>query len=138
MGRCCGFGWLVRHEDTRDEARIKTMVFPFAIFVGVFNASVVAHRLLFENQMMTVVGSSIVTFSMLLFMGGAVTNAIPVGSLLDVVLFVCTCGLCVLDLGDATRSSPFRAWALAVLILDSALVFKRYHVPIFIIIPVLM
>eukprot|EP00756_Hemistasia_phaeocysticola_P018393 Hpha_TRINITY_DN15590_c3_g5::TRINITY_DN15590_c3_g5_i1::g.106323::m.106323 len=66
-------------------------------------------------------------------MGGVVSNAIPAGYLLDVVLMLGTVGICAMDLSTATASYPFRAWAFLVLVLDIALVFKRYHVPLLII-----
>eukprot|EP00756_Hemistasia_phaeocysticola_P015068 Hpha_TRINITY_DN15384_c3_g1::TRINITY_DN15384_c3_g1_i6::g.88065::m.88065 len=133
MGGCCRWGWLVRQGDTPDEARIKTIGFPFVIFIFPVAVLLIGSNLVSTNQMVTVIGEAIIAFAMLLFMGGVVSNAIPAGYLLDVVLVVTTVGVCAMDLGTATMSSPFRLWALVVLALDISLVFKRYHMPLFII-----
>eukprot|EP00756_Hemistasia_phaeocysticola_P015070 Hpha_TRINITY_DN15384_c3_g1::TRINITY_DN15384_c3_g1_i8::g.88071::m.88071 len=138
MGGCCRWGWLVRPGDTPDEARIKTLGFPFALFVFLFSVFLLAHQLLGVNQVVSNIGIGINAFAMLLFMAGVVSNAIPVGHLLDAALILGTLSICFQDLGNATRSSPFRNWTLVVLLLDIALVFKRYHMPRFIIPFVLM
>eukprot|EP00756_Hemistasia_phaeocysticola_P019277 Hpha_TRINITY_DN15648_c2_g1::TRINITY_DN15648_c2_g1_i18::g.99764::m.99764 len=133
MGGCCRFGWLVRPGDTPDEARIKTQVFPLALicFLGV--SLIMYNRLRTHNQMVVVVGNVVVGVAFLHFMVGAMTNAIRAGHLLDGLLAALTMGTCAMDLGNATMSYSFRSWTLVVLLLDIALVFKRYHMPRFII-----
>eukprot|EP00756_Hemistasia_phaeocysticola_P034361 Hpha_TRINITY_DN16517_c3_g2::TRINITY_DN16517_c3_g2_i13::g.133044::m.133044 len=129
----CKWDWVVRQGDTPDEAKIKTMVFPFAILLFLSCVFFIVYNLQSRNQTVTIMGSAIVTFAMLQFMGGVVSNAIPANYLLDVLLVLGAVGMCAMDLGQATRSYPFRSWAFTVLILDIALVFKRYHMPLFII-----
>eukprot|EP00756_Hemistasia_phaeocysticola_P030085 Hpha_TRINITY_DN16272_c0_g9::TRINITY_DN16272_c0_g9_i1::g.12528::m.12528 len=133
MGGCCRWGWLVRQGDTPYEARIKTNVFPFVLFVFMVSVVVIVDYLTTTNQMMLVVGFSINAFATASFMGGAVSNVVPAGYLLDMFIAVAAVGVSAMDLGDATISSPFRAWALVVLLLDIALVFNRYHMPRFVI-----
>eukprot|EP00756_Hemistasia_phaeocysticola_P015067 Hpha_TRINITY_DN15384_c3_g1::TRINITY_DN15384_c3_g1_i5::g.88060::m.88060 len=133
MGGCCRWGWLVREGDTPDETKIKTLIFPFALFLFPFTGLVIYYALQSSHQMVNVTGTAVIAFVLVLFMGGVVSNAIPAGYLLDVVLVVTTVGVCAMDLGTATMSSPFRLWALVVLALDISLVFKRYHMPLFII-----
>eukprot|EP00756_Hemistasia_phaeocysticola_P032167 Hpha_TRINITY_DN16395_c1_g3::TRINITY_DN16395_c1_g3_i1::g.60500::m.60500 len=117
-------GWLVRQGDTPEDARIKTLMFPFALFsFAAFSGAIFVDT---SGQTVKIIGFSIVVFSMLLFMVGVVSNKIPVGYLLDVVLELCTVAACAMDLSDATGSYPFRSWAFVVLLLDCALVFKRY------------
>eukprot|EP00756_Hemistasia_phaeocysticola_P019566 Hpha_TRINITY_DN15670_c3_g3::TRINITY_DN15670_c3_g3_i3::g.100603::m.100603 len=129
MGECCRWGWLVRQGDTRDEARIKTLGFPFAVLIFLFQLFVIFVTLQGTSQIVDVVGLSMTAFAMVLFIGGVTSNAIPAGYLLDVMLILFSVGLCVMDLGTATRSSSWRSWAFVVLVLDGALVFKRYHMP---------
>eukprot|EP00756_Hemistasia_phaeocysticola_P015065 Hpha_TRINITY_DN15384_c3_g1::TRINITY_DN15384_c3_g1_i11::g.88073::m.88073 len=133
MGGCCRWGWLVRQGDTPDEARIKTIVFPFAIFEVVLHVGAILHVLRSTKQGVSLIAYCINTFGLLLFIGGVLWNAVPPGHLLDVLLLLCTLGLCTVDLANATRSWPFRSWSFVVLVLDGALVFKRYHMPYFII-----
>eukprot|EP00756_Hemistasia_phaeocysticola_P032161 Hpha_TRINITY_DN16395_c1_g2::TRINITY_DN16395_c1_g2_i3::g.60512::m.60512 len=133
MGWGCCWSWLVRPGDTPDEARIKTLMFPFAIFtfpVLVFDVFVTLQN---DHQTIIVIGESTAAFAAILFMVGVVSNAIPAGYLLDVSVLLITVGLSALDLGEATMSYTFRAWAGVVLVLDCALLFKRYHMPRFII-----
>eukprot|EP00756_Hemistasia_phaeocysticola_P023201 Hpha_TRINITY_DN15877_c3_g2::TRINITY_DN15877_c3_g2_i8::g.189835::m.189835 len=115
MGGCCRWRWLVRPGDTPDEARIKTSVFPVTLFIMLFNVFVVANTLQTTNQMVSVIGYSINAIAFLQFMVGVVSNAVPAGYLLDVALLIFTVGTCAMDLGNATRSSPFRSWACVVL-----------------------
>eukprot|EP00756_Hemistasia_phaeocysticola_P018389 Hpha_TRINITY_DN15590_c3_g1::TRINITY_DN15590_c3_g1_i8::g.106321::m.106321 len=133
MGGCCRWGWLVRQGDTPDEARIKTVGFPFFLFIFVVKVFLFVNTLQTTNQVVTGIGHSINAFACLFFMGGVVSNAIPAGYVLDATLVLLTVGLCALDLGNATISYTFRAWAFLVLMLDGALVAKRYHIPLFII-----
>eukprot|EP00756_Hemistasia_phaeocysticola_P032170 Hpha_TRINITY_DN16395_c1_g6::TRINITY_DN16395_c1_g6_i2::g.60505::m.60505 len=133
MGGCCSWGWLVRQGDTPDEAKIKTLMFPFALFMLLFGGFLVYIVLQTTRQMVVVIGNSIVVFATVLFMGGVASNAIPAGYLLDVLLVLTMVGICSMDLGTVTDSYPFRAWAFVVLVLDGALVFKRNHMPYFII-----
>eukprot|EP00756_Hemistasia_phaeocysticola_P032166 Hpha_TRINITY_DN16395_c1_g2::TRINITY_DN16395_c1_g2_i8::g.60524::m.60524 len=138
MGWGCCWSWLVRPGDTPDEARIKTLMFPFAIFtfpVLVFDVFVTLQN---DHQTIIVIGESTAAFAAILFMVGVVSNAIPAGYLLDVLLVLVTVGICSLDLAYATVSYSFRPWAHVVLVLDAALVFKRYHMPLYIIPFVLM
>eukprot|EP00756_Hemistasia_phaeocysticola_P030759 Hpha_TRINITY_DN16308_c2_g5::TRINITY_DN16308_c2_g5_i2::g.58746::m.58746 len=130
---CCRWGWLVRQGDTTEEAHIKTTVFPFALCILIIWMVILVRQLQSNNQMIYVVGNAINAFAMILFMGGAIINAIPAGYLLDVLLVLCTLGISAMDLGEATTSYPFRGWTGVVLLLDCALVFKRYHMPGFII-----
>eukprot|EP00756_Hemistasia_phaeocysticola_P034363 Hpha_TRINITY_DN16517_c3_g2::TRINITY_DN16517_c3_g2_i15::g.133047::m.133047 len=125
----CKWDWVVRQGDTPDEARIKTIMFPFALVIFTFSVFLVVSVLQTKQQMVTVIGYAFLSFAMLQFMGGVVSNAIPAGYLLDVVLMLLTVGICASDLGDATRSWTFRSWTFVVLALDGALVFKRYHMP---------
>eukprot|EP00756_Hemistasia_phaeocysticola_P030081 Hpha_TRINITY_DN16272_c0_g4::TRINITY_DN16272_c0_g4_i1::g.12515::m.12515 len=129
MGRCCWWGWLVRPLDTPEEARIKTIVIPFALFVFMISAFLVIRNLQATGQMVTIIANSINAFAMLQFILGIGSNAIPAAYHLDAMLTLCTLGICAQDLGTATRSSPFRSWAYVVLLLDISLVFKRYHMP---------
>eukprot|EP00756_Hemistasia_phaeocysticola_P030078 Hpha_TRINITY_DN16272_c0_g1::TRINITY_DN16272_c0_g1_i8::g.12518::m.12518 len=133
MGGCCRWGWLVRQGDTPDEAKIKTILFPFTLVVFPVLVFLIFNELQSTNPMVYLIGDFIMTFAMLLFIGGVVSNAIPAGYLLDVLLVLCTVGICSLDLGNATTSSRWRSWAFVVLVLDGALVFKRNHMPLFII-----
>eukprot|EP00756_Hemistasia_phaeocysticola_P043238 Hpha_TRINITY_DN17016_c12_g1::TRINITY_DN17016_c12_g1_i13::g.166790::m.166790 len=99
MGGCCRWGWLVRQGDTPDEARIKTRVFPFAIFIFLVQVFLLVNQLKTQNQMIVIIAHSIITFAMLLFMGGVVSNAIPAGYVLEVGLALTTVGICAMDLG---------------------------------------
>eukprot|EP00756_Hemistasia_phaeocysticola_P015078 Hpha_TRINITY_DN15384_c3_g3::TRINITY_DN15384_c3_g3_i1::g.88062::m.88062 len=137
MGGCCRWSWLVRQGDTPDEARIKTIVFPLDLCLFFVVSLLMVNQLRGQNQMIHVIGYAIQTFTMLLFMVGVLTTPIPVGYLLDASLVTATFGLLALDLGNATTSSPFRSWVFVVLVLDCALVLKRYHMPLFVI-PVVM
>eukprot|EP00756_Hemistasia_phaeocysticola_P020200 Hpha_TRINITY_DN15707_c1_g9::TRINITY_DN15707_c1_g9_i3::g.39415::m.39415 len=132
MGGCCRWGWLVRQGDTPEEARITTVMFPFTILVFLYMIVLIVNRLRNNNQMVVVVGNVTNAFAFLLFMGGVLWTAIPAGFLLDAVLGLCTVGVCARDLGNATMSYSFRGWTFVVLLLDIALVFKRYHMPRFI------
>eukprot|EP00756_Hemistasia_phaeocysticola_P015064 Hpha_TRINITY_DN15384_c3_g1::TRINITY_DN15384_c3_g1_i1::g.88057::m.88057 len=133
MGGCCRWGWLVRQGDTPDEIKIKTTFFPFALIVVLLPAVTIGYVLQDSNQMLYVIGNSCNAFAMLLFMGGVVSNAISASKLIDAVMVLCTVGICATDGAGAARSSPFRAWAYLVLVLDLALVFKRDHMSRFII-----
>eukprot|EP00756_Hemistasia_phaeocysticola_P032427 Hpha_TRINITY_DN16406_c3_g1::TRINITY_DN16406_c3_g1_i2::g.160174::m.160174 len=114
MGGCCRWDWLVRQGDTPDEARIKTKMFPFALFMLLFMVLLIVNNLQSSNQMVNVVGYSISAFAMLIFLGGVVSNVIPAAYLLDVVLVLCTVSICAVDLGNATRSYQFRTWTTLV------------------------
>eukprot|EP00756_Hemistasia_phaeocysticola_P015076 Hpha_TRINITY_DN15384_c3_g2::TRINITY_DN15384_c3_g2_i6::g.88069::m.88069 len=133
MGRCCSLDWLVRQGDTPDEARIKTVLFPFFAFVFPFCVFASFYQLQTLNQMVIIVGTAVCAFGSLLFMGGVVTNAIRPGYLADAAIVLFTFGMCAIDLGQATRLSAFRGWAFVVLVLDAALVFKRNHMLRFVI-----
>eukprot|EP00756_Hemistasia_phaeocysticola_P017291 Hpha_TRINITY_DN15529_c6_g1::TRINITY_DN15529_c6_g1_i1::g.105993::m.105993 len=133
MGGCCRWAWLVRQGDTPDEARVKTTVFPFALFMLLVECSLLWRQLVTHNQMVAVVGFLIISFAMVLFMGGVVFDAVRPGFLLDVVLVLCTVGMCAQDLGTVTRDYSFRSWFFTVLLVDAALLFKRNHIPRFII-----
>eukprot|EP00756_Hemistasia_phaeocysticola_P018390 Hpha_TRINITY_DN15590_c3_g1::TRINITY_DN15590_c3_g1_i9::g.106325::m.106325 len=104
MGGCCRWGWLVRQGDTPDEARIKTTGFPSAMFIFLVNIFLLVQQRQANNVMMAVLGSAISAGACILFIGNVVSNAIPAGKVLDVVLMLCTFGLCAMDLGNATRS----------------------------------
>eukprot|EP00756_Hemistasia_phaeocysticola_P032426 Hpha_TRINITY_DN16406_c3_g1::TRINITY_DN16406_c3_g1_i1::g.160166::m.160166 len=105
MGGCCRWDWLVRQGDTPDEARIKTKMFPFALTMFLIVLFLIVNQLRGTNQMVNIVGYCIVAVAMLQAMGGAVSNVIPAGYFLDVLLVLCTVGICAVDLGTATRSS---------------------------------
>eukprot|EP00756_Hemistasia_phaeocysticola_P032424 Hpha_TRINITY_DN16406_c3_g14::TRINITY_DN16406_c3_g14_i1::g.160205::m.160205 len=132
-GGCCKWGWLVREGDTPDEARIKTLNFPLAICLLLISVMVIANQLNDYNQIVSVAGASTNIFGGVLFMVGAATNAIPAGCLYDIVLMLAMIATLLGDLGSVTRSYPFRIWTLVVLGLDAALVFKRFHMPRYII-----
>eukprot|EP00756_Hemistasia_phaeocysticola_P015079 Hpha_TRINITY_DN15384_c3_g4::TRINITY_DN15384_c3_g4_i1::g.88064::m.88064 len=118
MGGWCNWRWLVRHGDTPDEAKIKTAIFPFTLFIFLVILCLISNQLQSTNpQMLSVVGYIIYCFSMLFFMGGVVTNAVRPGYLLDVWLVLCTVAMCALDLSEATLSWTFRSWAFVVLVL---------------------
>eukprot|EP00756_Hemistasia_phaeocysticola_P030758 Hpha_TRINITY_DN16308_c2_g5::TRINITY_DN16308_c2_g5_i1::g.58726::m.58726 len=104
---CCRWGWLVRQGDTTEEAHIKTTVFPFALCILIIWMVILVRQLQSNNQMIYVVGNAINAFAMILFMGGAIINAIPAGYLLDVLLVLCTLGISAMDLGEATTSYPY-------------------------------
>eukprot|EP00756_Hemistasia_phaeocysticola_P019282 Hpha_TRINITY_DN15648_c2_g4::TRINITY_DN15648_c2_g4_i1::g.99760::m.99760 len=133
MAPCCRWGWWVRQGDTPDEARTKTMLFPFALFMLLFCVFNIIIAALTINQIVNMIGQSVAIFSLALFLVGVLTNAIPVTILADMLLVFATVAICVMDLGGVTRNSPFRSWALVVLALDCCLVFKRFHIPRFII-----
>eukprot|EP00756_Hemistasia_phaeocysticola_P019421 Hpha_TRINITY_DN15658_c0_g4::TRINITY_DN15658_c0_g4_i1::g.100430::m.100430 len=118
MGGCCRWGWLAHKGDTPEDARIKVMLFPFALFSFLGSMIVIANILRTTNQMVNVLGLAINAFAYLLFMGGVVSNVMPASYLLDVFLVLCTVGICAVDLGNATTSSPWRSWAYVVLVLD--------------------
>eukprot|EP00756_Hemistasia_phaeocysticola_P015073 Hpha_TRINITY_DN15384_c3_g2::TRINITY_DN15384_c3_g2_i3::g.88063::m.88063 len=133
MGRCCSLDWLVRQGDTPDEARIKTVLFPFFAFVFPFCVFVSYNEFKNANQTVYVIGAAVCALASALFLGGVVSNAIRPGYLADAVIVLFTVGVCALDLANATRLSAFRGWAFVVLVLDAALVFKRNHMLRFVI-----
>eukprot|EP00756_Hemistasia_phaeocysticola_P019559 Hpha_TRINITY_DN15670_c3_g13::TRINITY_DN15670_c3_g13_i1::g.100619::m.100619 len=133
MGECCRWGWLVRQGDTPDDAKLKTILFPFTLFMFVVYMFLIVNQIQTSIIMLNVIGYAILTFSALQFMVGVVSNVIPVRYLFDVILVLSTVGICLQDLGTATTSYPMRPWAFVVLVLDGALVFNRYHIPRFII-----
>eukprot|EP00756_Hemistasia_phaeocysticola_P015072 Hpha_TRINITY_DN15384_c3_g2::TRINITY_DN15384_c3_g2_i2::g.88061::m.88061 len=116
MGRCCSLDWLVRQGDTPDEARIKTVLFPFFAFVFPFCVFASFYQLQTSNQMVNIVGTAVCAFGSLLFMGGVVLSATPPGLLLDAEIVLFTFAVCAMDLGQATRLSAFRGWAFVVLV----------------------
>eukprot|EP00756_Hemistasia_phaeocysticola_P011421 Hpha_TRINITY_DN15119_c6_g3::TRINITY_DN15119_c6_g3_i1::g.126774::m.126774 len=129
----CRWDWLVRQGDTPDEARTKTTMFPFALCIVLFTAVLVVNGLLGTSQVVSVIGNGIGAIAFLQFIVGVVTNAVPVCYLMDVLILLCTLGICAVDLAQAATSWPYRAMTMMVLVLDMALVFKRYHMPRFII-----
>eukprot|EP00756_Hemistasia_phaeocysticola_P019279 Hpha_TRINITY_DN15648_c2_g2::TRINITY_DN15648_c2_g2_i1::g.99758::m.99758 len=133
MGGCCRWDWLVRPGDTPDEVRIKTLVFPFALIMLLAVSFIAINRLLSHNQMVAVIGNAVVAGSFLLFTVGVLSNMIRAGHLLDMSLAGITLGICAMDLSNATMSYSFRSWTVMVVFLDIALVFKRFHMPHFII-----
>eukprot|EP00756_Hemistasia_phaeocysticola_P011427 Hpha_TRINITY_DN15119_c6_g5::TRINITY_DN15119_c6_g5_i1::g.126776::m.126776 len=134
----CRWDWLVRQGDTPEEVRIKTSLFPFALLMVVNAAWLIYYTLTGSNQMLNVVAYSVHGVSFILFIVGILWNVMHARYLADVLLLLSVVGVCLNDLGNATRSSPFRSWAYTVLILDIALVFKRNHMPRFIIALVLV
>eukprot|EP00756_Hemistasia_phaeocysticola_P025860 Hpha_TRINITY_DN16029_c1_g2::TRINITY_DN16029_c1_g2_i1::g.119292::m.119292 len=135
MWKLCRWGCLVRKGDSLYEAKIKTQMFPFALFIFLTTVT----NIFFRGDLWNIiqVGLAVAAFAMALFMFGVVSNIIPAAYALDAMLVFCTVGVCAVDLGQAALSLPFRAWAYVVLILDMALVFKRNHMPFFII-PVML
>eukprot|EP00756_Hemistasia_phaeocysticola_P015082 Hpha_TRINITY_DN15384_c5_g1::TRINITY_DN15384_c5_g1_i1::g.88079::m.88079 len=129
MGKCCRWDWLVRPGDTPDEATIKTIAFPFGIFLFLFMVGLIVRQMSSTVQMIFIIGTLFIALAQLLFIGGVLSNVIPVYYILDACLFLSTVGICAQDLGNATRTSPFRSWTYVVLVLDIALVFKRYPPP---------
>eukprot|EP00756_Hemistasia_phaeocysticola_P034382 Hpha_TRINITY_DN16517_c3_g6::TRINITY_DN16517_c3_g6_i1::g.133061::m.133061 len=125
--------WLVREGDTKDEARIKTNMFPITLFFlgfGVFGNCVSLHN---KDPLWYTLGGFSVIAGQLVFMIGVSTNALPAGYLLDALLVMSALGLCAIDIGNAAVTSPFRSWTFVILALDCALVFQRDHMPLFII-----
>eukprot|EP00756_Hemistasia_phaeocysticola_P011417 Hpha_TRINITY_DN15119_c6_g1::TRINITY_DN15119_c6_g1_i4::g.126794::m.126794 len=130
----CRWDWLVRQGDTPDEVKIKSFGFPFCLVIFLSNVFVIIVVILQEKQeIMRLIGNVVIAFANLQFMGGVVATAVPAGYLADVLLMGLTVGVFGLDIAGFAISSPFRAWAFVVLVLDIALVFKRYHMPRFII-----
>eukprot|EP00756_Hemistasia_phaeocysticola_P032420 Hpha_TRINITY_DN16406_c3_g10::TRINITY_DN16406_c3_g10_i1::g.160187::m.160187 len=129
MGGCCRWTWLVRPGDTPDEARIKTVITPFALFVAFFGVLIILANLQTSHQLTTVIAEIVIVLALLVFIGGVVSNIVSVGNLLDVLIVVVTLCICGVDLGNAAASWGFRSWAYVVLVLDVALIFKRDHLP---------
>eukprot|EP00756_Hemistasia_phaeocysticola_P030074 Hpha_TRINITY_DN16272_c0_g1::TRINITY_DN16272_c0_g1_i2::g.12507::m.12507 len=134
MGGCCRWGWLVRQGDTPDEAKIKTIGFPFCVFLFLVNLFTIGVLFLQSRyETMRIIGNAMAACACLQFMGAVLWTRIPAGYLADVLLMVTIVGICSLDIAHAVTSYAFRAWTFAVLVLDIALVFKRYHMPLFMI-----
>eukprot|EP00756_Hemistasia_phaeocysticola_P031713 Hpha_TRINITY_DN16371_c3_g1::TRINITY_DN16371_c3_g1_i1::g.58528::m.58528 len=133
MSGPCRWGCLVREGDSKEDARIKTTVFPFALFTFMFYIVFIFYVLQTSHLMMSVFGGCFMSLAMAVFMAGVVSNAVPARYLLDQFLAVGTLGFCFNDLANATISYSFRSWTFVVLALDIALVFKRDHMPRFII-----
>eukprot|EP00756_Hemistasia_phaeocysticola_P035717 Hpha_TRINITY_DN16601_c1_g4::TRINITY_DN16601_c1_g4_i1::g.180356::m.180356 len=132
--KCCRWGWLVRSRDTPDEARMKQMGFPFAMSVFLLSAAILVWSAFEpEQQMFFVVGVSICACTAIIFMVGVSTNFIPVAYLVDQALLLCVVACCLLDIANAAVQGEFRSWALFILALDGALVFRRDHMLRFII-----
>eukprot|EP00756_Hemistasia_phaeocysticola_P011419 Hpha_TRINITY_DN15119_c6_g2::TRINITY_DN15119_c6_g2_i2::g.126782::m.126782 len=129
MSKCCRWAWLVRAGDSKDEARIKTVMFPFALFIFLYSVFDLIQTIQGSGMMMYVLGDGLNCLGSGFFMAGVASGAARAGGLLDVFLVLCTVGICLLDFGNFTRSNPFRSWAFIVLVLDCALVFKRDHLP---------
>eukprot|EP00756_Hemistasia_phaeocysticola_P012926 Hpha_TRINITY_DN15236_c6_g4::TRINITY_DN15236_c6_g4_i2::g.65466::m.65466 len=127
--KCCEWRWLVRETDTKEEARIKTRMFPFAVALTAFNVMALILTYRVTGQNISAIGLSLTSVGMLMFAIGAATNAAPVGSLLDVMLVMWSVGLCLNDLGGISISYHFRVVAVIIICLDVALVFKRDHMP---------
>eukprot|EP00756_Hemistasia_phaeocysticola_P011412 Hpha_TRINITY_DN15119_c3_g1::TRINITY_DN15119_c3_g1_i2::g.126766::m.126766 len=127
MERYCHFSWLVRPWDTKDEAKIKTMVFPFALVAFLHHVFEIFLVVLTTGQTVSLLGQLIMSAGFLFFLLGAFTNVMRAGITLDITLGLCTLGTCMVDLGAATISSTFRASVFVVLLLDAILVFKRDH-----------
>eukprot|EP00756_Hemistasia_phaeocysticola_P017896 Hpha_TRINITY_DN15561_c3_g5::TRINITY_DN15561_c3_g5_i2::g.108899::m.108899 len=121
------WSWLVREGDTPDEISIKTRLFPFTILMLLNEVWLIYHTLTGSNQLVNVVAYSLIGLAMTLFMAGVLSNVLGARFLVDAMLAITVIAICANDLGNATRSSPFRSWAFAVITLDIALVFKRYH-----------
>eukprot|EP00756_Hemistasia_phaeocysticola_P030080 Hpha_TRINITY_DN16272_c0_g3::TRINITY_DN16272_c0_g3_i1::g.12508::m.12508 len=134
MGGCCRWGWLVRPGDTPDEAFLKTRGFPFCIVLVLSNFLLLGVFLLESRYEWTrIIGNALGALGSLIFMAGVLWTPIPAGYLADVLLGMITVGIVFIDIGHAATSYAFRAWALAVLVLDIALVGKRFHMPRFVI-----
>eukprot|EP00756_Hemistasia_phaeocysticola_P022935 Hpha_TRINITY_DN15864_c4_g7::TRINITY_DN15864_c4_g7_i1::g.192095::m.192095 len=127
------FDWLVREGDTPDEARIRTLGFPFALIFVILHVFLIVATLGGSGQLVRVVGYCINTYGLGQFTLGVLTNAARPGYLLDAGLSLCTLGVCAMDMGNAAVSSSFRSSTIVVLLLDDALVFKRDRLPIVII-----
>eukprot|EP00756_Hemistasia_phaeocysticola_P011428 Hpha_TRINITY_DN15119_c6_g6::TRINITY_DN15119_c6_g6_i1::g.126778::m.126778 len=135
MGR---LDWLVREGDTPDEARIRTLGFPFALLFVVLHGFLIVATLQGSHQLVRVVGYCINAYGLGQFTLGILTNVVRPGYLLDAGLFLVTLGVCAMDMGNAAVSSSFRSSMVIVLLLDDALVFKRDRLPIVIITIVLL
>eukprot|EP00756_Hemistasia_phaeocysticola_P032431 Hpha_TRINITY_DN16406_c3_g3::TRINITY_DN16406_c3_g3_i1::g.160168::m.160168 len=110
MGGCCRWDWLVRKGDTKEEARIKTTIFPFAAGLLIFLVFSFFNALMTYRQYVSVIGICCVGFGSFVFLVGVLFNAVPPGYLLDAWLGLSVVGLCCIDLCQVTRSSSFRAW----------------------------
>eukprot|EP00756_Hemistasia_phaeocysticola_P031727 Hpha_TRINITY_DN16371_c6_g5::TRINITY_DN16371_c6_g5_i1::g.58557::m.58557 len=117
--------WFVRAGDTRDDVRIKTMLFPFSILSVLFCIPYIFDAVQRTRQWIDVIGISIGTAGCCVLIAGVMTNAVKLIYVVDTFLVACTVGILLHDLGEVTRSFPFRAWTILIVMLDVACVFKR-------------
>eukprot|EP00756_Hemistasia_phaeocysticola_P045963 Hpha_TRINITY_DN1971_c0_g1::TRINITY_DN1971_c0_g1_i1::g.31151::m.31151 len=130
---CCRWDWLVREGDTKEEARMRVVLFPFALVASIFASLALYMDTRTSSQFINIIGLGVCVLALLHAMAGMASNLISVGTIVDIVLLVSTVGICACDLANATRSFGFRAWALVILLLDIVLVFKRDHTAPFIV-----
>eukprot|EP00756_Hemistasia_phaeocysticola_P037099 Hpha_TRINITY_DN16679_c2_g6::TRINITY_DN16679_c2_g6_i2::g.181100::m.181100 len=123
---------IMRKGDTAQDIRIKKLGLPVCVFLVVI-AGTTAFRSVADSSYMWALGAFLCTCGPLAFITGVVLTSVKAGILADTLLLVNTVGLCVLDVGAAAFSYPFRSWSFVVLILDAALVFDRQHIPKFVI-----
>eukprot|EP00756_Hemistasia_phaeocysticola_P018685 Hpha_TRINITY_DN15612_c4_g1::TRINITY_DN15612_c4_g1_i1::g.101826::m.101826 len=125
---CCRCEWLVREGDTREEVRIKTGMFPVAVFFLIFDLFNALAEIQGNHQNLLIIGMLISATNCGLFVVGLLTNRIPAGVLLDVWLVVSTVGLCLIDIANVTITYAIRSVMAFVLLLDASLVFARDHI----------
>eukprot|EP00756_Hemistasia_phaeocysticola_P011671 Hpha_TRINITY_DN15136_c3_g1::TRINITY_DN15136_c3_g1_i1::g.129001::m.129001 len=138
MGGVCNsmLDMLVREGDTAQEIQIKKLGFPVSLFLFFFAAIAVPFSL--EISMyMSALGRGLCAVGPAVFLAGVMLNIRynigDVGKFVDAFLLINTLGLCVMDLGYAATSFPFRPWSYVVLALDAALVFDRQYIPLIVI-----
>eukprot|EP00756_Hemistasia_phaeocysticola_P020116 Hpha_TRINITY_DN15702_c1_g2::TRINITY_DN15702_c1_g2_i1::g.37885::m.37885 len=129
----CSFQWLVREGDSAEDARARTLLFPFCIVISVVLILSIITTLRDTMQLVRVMGLAIIVFGAFAYIAGITSNTFSVFNLLDMFLILCAVGICLLDLAEATISSPNRGWTYAVLVLDGGLMFNHEHVPKYVI-----
>eukprot|EP00756_Hemistasia_phaeocysticola_P018396 Hpha_TRINITY_DN15590_c3_g6::TRINITY_DN15590_c3_g6_i1::g.106326::m.106326 len=122
-----GLDCLVREMDSKEQARIKRIVFPFTVFAAMVSVMLMVVTIQSTHQALGVIGIGLVLAGLTIFIVGIPFNAAPAGSLLDALLVITFLGICIEDLARATRSYSFRSWTVLILHLDIALVFNRDH-----------
>eukprot|EP00756_Hemistasia_phaeocysticola_P031729 Hpha_TRINITY_DN16371_c6_g6::TRINITY_DN16371_c6_g6_i1::g.58563::m.58563 len=127
------FNCLIRKGDTKDEARIKTIMFPFIIGFCIVSALGLITVLQTTHPVISVIALVVSLISQAIFLVCVAVNAAPAGLLLDCLLGVWVLVICANDLASASLSFTFRTGVVVVLILDAILVFKRDHMAAFVI-----
>eukprot|EP00756_Hemistasia_phaeocysticola_P019056 Hpha_TRINITY_DN15635_c3_g1::TRINITY_DN15635_c3_g1_i3::g.101903::m.101903 len=133
MGGCCSWmeGLVVRKSDTPEDAHIKRLLFPAAMFFLCFILPVSLFGFSRGSwERIVLIFNMLVQF---IFVAGVAFNLAPARRLVDVYLITGAVGVCLLDIISFAHSSVFRSWFFVVLVLDLALVFSRDHIPSFVI-----